>query len=206
MGFYLKFMKLTEREKFIILVDNDKIYNSDAIILLEGDGTFRCQKAVELYKYGYSNKIIFSGGISDHAYGSFPVEDLLPTLKQLGLNENDLIIENLSRNTKEQADLVIKIAINKSWKNLILVASHYHQYRAYLTFLESIRISNIDIMLYNAPANDLEWFNHTGWGTRFELLESEFDKILDYQQLGHVASFEFAINYQIKKEKLSIGL
>jgi len=205
LGSFLKFMKVTEREKFIILVDNDRIFKSDAIVLLEGDGEFRCPKAVELYKYGYSNKIIFSGGISNHSYGSYPIEDLLPILIQHGLNENDLIIENISRNTKEQADYVIQIANNNGWKNLILVASHYHQYRAYLTFLESIRISNTDILLYNSPANDLDWFNYTEWGCRFELLESEFDKILHYQKLGHIASFEFAINYQRKKEKFSIG-
>ena len=41
---------MTECEKFISVVDNDILKPSDAIILLEGDGLNRYQKAVELYK------------------------------------------------------------------------------------------------------------------------------------------------------------
>ena len=40
-------MHLTNREKFIALTDNDGIQNSDAIILLEGDG-FNRYKTVTL--------------------------------------------------------------------------------------------------------------------------------------------------------------
>ena len=55
---------MTSREKFIAIVDNDNIQKSDAIILLEGDGFNRYRKAVELYKEGYAEKIVFSGGIT----------------------------------------------------------------------------------------------------------------------------------------------
>ena len=46
-------MKITDREKFIALVDNDSIDKSDVIVLLEGDGYNRYSKAVELFKKGY---------------------------------------------------------------------------------------------------------------------------------------------------------
>ena len=51
-------MMLTTREEFIILVDNDTLKPSDAIVLLEGDGLFRVNKAVELYHENYSKKIL----------------------------------------------------------------------------------------------------------------------------------------------------
>lgn len=40
---------ITDREKIIAIIDNDILFPSDAIILLEGDGLNRYQKAVELY-------------------------------------------------------------------------------------------------------------------------------------------------------------
>ena len=53
---------MTDREKVIALVDNDCLQKSDAIVLLEGDGLNRYQKAVDLFKRGFADKIIFSGG------------------------------------------------------------------------------------------------------------------------------------------------
>ena len=41
---------ITDREKILAIVDNDCLMHSDAAILLEGDGFFRFQKAVDLYK------------------------------------------------------------------------------------------------------------------------------------------------------------
>ena len=38
-------MSLSKREKFIALVDNDGLLKSDVIVLLEGDGYNRYQKA-----------------------------------------------------------------------------------------------------------------------------------------------------------------
>ena len=37
---------MTERERFIAVVDNDILRSSDAIILLEGDGLNRYRKAM----------------------------------------------------------------------------------------------------------------------------------------------------------------
>lgn len=189
------------REKFIILVDNDCIKKSDAIILLEGDGLNRIQKAVELYQLGFAETLVFSGGITNYDYGSFPFSYVYPELINAGVPPSAIIHESKSQNTREQAIEVIKLANLKSWKNLILVASHYHQYRAYLTFLKELLDLNRNIILYNAPAKDLSWFEETVWGKRYDLLEQEFLRIEKYCQLGHLANFNEAIEYQKWKEQ-----
>ena len=119
-------MDLTSREKFIALTDNDGIQKSDAIILLEGDGFNRYKKAVDLYKLGFSSKIIFSGGITDFNYGSYPFSMILPKMLSLGVPKKDIIHEKKSKNTKDQAIEVIKLAIKNNWGNLILVLSLIH--------------------------------------------------------------------------------
>ena len=193
-------MEISEREKFIILVDNDIIKKADAIILLEGDALNRCKQAASLYKYNFSNKIVFSGGITDHNYGSLPAEFILPELIKLGVKLEHIIIEDKSQNTKEQAEEVIKIVLKNNWSKIILVASHNHQYRAFLTFLKVINDLNYNLIIYNAPAKDLKWFSDGGYGTRFDQLESEFVRIYKYRQIGHLATFDEAIKYQQWKE------
>lgn len=192
---------MTLREKIIVLVDNDCLQISDAIILLEGDGLNRCSKAAELFNLGYAKTIVFSGGITNLAYGSIPFSEAKPILIKSGIPNHSIIHENKSQNTREQAIEVIKLAKANKWKSLILIASHYHQYRAYLTFLREVLNSNNMLLLYNAPEKKLDWFTQTGWGNRFDLLESEFDRIDKYTANKYLASFEETIEYQKWKEQ-----
>lgn len=193
-------MSMTDKEKFIALVDNDSLKKSDAIVLLEGDGLNRYEKAVDLYKAGWAERIIFSGGIVDYEYGSYPFKDVLPHIINKGISEDVIIHEDTSQNTKEQAIEVVNIADSRNWQKMILVATHDHQYRAYLTFLKVVLELGTKIILYNAPVRNLKWFEDTGWGTRFSRLEKEFARIDKYYNQGHLASFEEAIEYQKWKE------
>ena len=191
---------ITDREKIIAIIDNDILFPSDAIILLEGDGLNRYQKAVELYNQNIATKIVFSGNITDYEYGSFPFSDVLPYILKEGIPVDAVIHEDKSLNTREQAIEVVKMAIINEWKRLVLVASHEHQYRAYLTFLREVLDRKSDIVLYNAPVRNLRWVNKSEWGIRFERLEQEFVRIERYSQLGHLATYREAINYQKWKE------
>tara|TARA_B100000965_G_scaffold109039_1_gene90166 strand:- start:594 stop:1223 length:630 start_codon:yes stop_codon:yes gene_type:complete len=194
-------MSLTIREKFIALVDNDGLLDSDAIVLLEGDGFNRYKKAADLYLNGLAKRIIFSGAITDYDYGSFPFKDILPKLLSAGVPKNAIIHEKKSKNTREQAVEVIKLAESRKWKKIILVATHEHQYRAYLTFLKEVLETNKEILLFNSPVRNLKWFENNVWGRRFDNIDKEFDKIEKYMEMGHLASYQDAINYQEIKEK-----
>lgn len=191
---------MTEREQFIAIVDNDILRPSDAIILLEGDGYYRVDEAITLYKSRVAPKIIFSGDIEDYKYGSYPLKDLLPKLLDGGVKQEDIIHENISLNTREQAIEVIKLSKLNYWKRLVLVASQEHQYRAYLTFLREVIDSNSGIILFNSPTRNLGWFSACEWGRRFERLKLEFLRIEKYSEFGHLASFSEAIQYQEWKE------
>lgn len=194
---------ITDREKILAIVDNDCLTASDAVILLEGDGLFRFSKAVELYKIGMAKKIVFSGNIIDREYGSFPFEEVKPFILEGGVPEEDLIHEDISRHTREQAVEVVKMAIANGWKKLALVASHEHQYRAYLTFLREVLDTKSSLILYNTPARNLNWFVDSGWGTRYERLAAEFERIERYSKMGHLANADEVVAYQQWKESLS---
>ena len=192
---------ITDREIIMAIVDNDCLKPSDAIILLEGDGFHRFQKAVDLYKKGYGKKIVFSGAIVQKEYGSYPFEEVKPFILNAGVPEEDLIHEDKSLQTQQQAVEVVKMTMENGWKRLALVASHEHQYRAYLTFLRQVLDSKSGIILYNAPVRNLDWFVDSGWGMRFNRLKAEIERIEKYSELGHLANAQEVVEYQQWKEK-----
>ena len=192
---------ITDREIIMAIVDNDCLKPSDAIILLEGDGFHRFQKAVDLYTKGLGKKIVFSGAIVQREYGSYPFEEIRPFILNAGVPEADLIHEDKSLQTQQQAVEVVKMAMENGWKRLVLVASHEHQYRAYLTFLRQVLDSKSGIILYNAPVRDLDWFEDSGWGMRFDRLKSEIERIEKYSAFGHLANAQEVVDYQRWKEK-----
>lgn len=193
---------ITDREIIMAIVDNDCLKKSDVAVLLEGDGFFRLRKAIDLYKCKIVDKIVFSGNAIDKSYGSYPYEEIKPLLIEGGVLENDLIHENVSLNTREQAVEIVKMARLNNWKKIALIASDEHQYRAYLTFLREVIDSDSDLMIYNAPVGNLQWFVDSGWGTRIERLKAEFVRIEKYSKLGHLANVKEVIEYQKWKESI----
>ena len=190
---------MTDREKFIALLGTDEPTECDAIILLEGDGLARYKKAVSLYKSGIAPVICFSGGFDDEKSGAYTFDRIKPLILSEGVPEAALLLEGKPRNTYEQAVEVIGLAKNKGWKRIALVASHYHSYRAFLTFLCVQKRKLPELVIDMAAVRDLDWYGETDWGRRIDLLENEFDKIKDYQDKNNVASYKDGIEYLRKK-------
>lgn len=194
-------MIISDREKLLHLIFTERVVKSDAIVLLEGDGYARVQTAIDLYHDGYAPRIIFSGGITNYSYGSYPFSDVLPLLKEGGVPESAVIHESKSQHTKQQAIEVVKLALKHNWHRLILVATPHHQLRAYLTFLKQIGDKKQDLLLVNFSARNVEWYSENEWGKRFDLLNQEFERIEMYTQNGDLATIEEALKYQKWKEK-----
>lgn len=183
--------------QLLAVVLNDFIEESDAIICLQGDGYVRADWSFSLFKMGISPRIVVSGGIKENPF----VEDIANYLKNKGVEE--VIVENQSNNTREQALNVIKLVKNNNWKKIILVASGFHQPRAFLTFLKAKDDANLDLKIFNSPVANLSWFKNTAWKkTRLELLEEEFKKIDEYMLKGHLATIDQGLNYQKWKEEI----
>lgn len=195
-------MELSDREKCIFLINNDLLKRSDAIVVLEGDGKARVQFASELYHGGLAKRLVFSGGVKNLAYGSFPFDMLKEEFEKFNINSDQIIVESKSRHTREQALEIILMAKMNSWRKLILVASNYHQLRAFLTFLKVLFEEGLEnkIQIFNAPVRNLHWYETTPWGRRIDILETELEKIDNYFLEGHVASYKQLIDYYKWKE------
>lgn len=183
------------------IVSNDFVLKSDALICLEGDGCNRAKETLRLFKKKLAKNIVISGGYNNPPF-SIPAEKLVKFFLEKGVPSKSIILEEKSQNTLEQAKETMKIAKERKWKRIILVASHFHQLRAYLTFLKAMEDLKIKIEIFNAPPNNLSWFERTAAGfNRIKLLEKELKKIKEYQKKGHLVLFPKAIEYQKWKEK-----
>lgn len=187
--------------RLMALANNDFIRKGDAIICLEGDGLTRVSWTIELFKKKMARTIVISGGLEKCPF-SIPAREMAKEFVKKGVPRKNLILEEKSQFTFEQGQEVMKLVRAKGWKKIILIASAFHQPRAFLTFLRAMKDAKLKIQIFNAPAPGLPWFEKTPLGkTRFELLEEEFGKIEKYYKEGHLVSIQEAIDYQRWKEK-----
>jgi uncharacterized SAM-binding protein YcdF (DUF218 family) len=97
--------------------------------------------AVELYKQGLADNLIFSSG---YMY-VFKEPLLMKALAiSLGVPENAVILEDKARNTYENVDFVARILGKKGWDKILLVSSPYHMRRASLVFNKVAKNIRVD--------------------------------------------------------------
>ena len=180
---------MTDREQFCAVLDGQPTRYGEAIIVLCGqDEDQRAFVGVKCLRDGAAPMIVLTGhsapGVAKKVLGC-------------GVAPDRILIEDASHNTREQAVNTVALAMEHGWTKLILVASPYHMYRAYLTFLQALNERGVAkvIHLMPVPATQLSWWGKPiGCDTpRAELLGLEFEKIDRHGE--HVASYADGVAY-----------
>ena len=97
----------------------------------------RLTDAVVLYKRGIIRKILISGGSGDLLIKEAAEADLTrPFLLDMGVRDTDILLENRSRNTHENAVLTKQLIDNQQLTEpkLLLITSAFHMPRAFACF------------------------------------------------------------------------
>lgn len=190
---------MTEREQFCNVLCNGPILQGDAVVVLCGeDADPRLAVATQLLVTGAAPTIVLSGGKHDpprwHGAGALAL-----VLLGRGVAHDRIRVEAESMNTRDQAVNVVALAGAEGWGRLLMVASPYHQYRAYLTFLQALREAGQAeaIHLIMIAAGQTPWLQPPAGmdDTRLDLLTTEFAKIDEYAVNGHVASYADGLAY-----------
>lgn len=102
-------------------------------------GVDRLIQAIDLYKRGHIKKIIFTGGSGRILKPDMKEAALVkPYILKMGVDENDLIIENESQNTKENARFTKAIVDSLQLKgNYLLITSAFHMRRSIACFTKA---------------------------------------------------------------------
>ena len=130
---------------------------SDAIVVLGAGvtengwpGKFsleRTVKGVILYKQGYAHKLVFSGGWDHDGYIS-SAKAMLQVAEDLGVPKQNILFEDKSHDTHENALFTAELLKEHQLKSIILVTSASHMKRSALVF------NKLGMPVYPAPVEE----------------------------------------------------
>lgn len=138
---------------------------ADAIVVVSGgDTNARTDAGIELYQNGWAGKLIFSGAAQDKS-GPSNAAAMESRAMAAGIPESDILIEEFSETTQQNAANTQSIFAENGFNKVILVTSGYHQRRANIEFER--RASDVTILNYPLTNDDdwsaLWWLTPRGW-------------------------------------------
>lgn len=126
----------------------------DAIVAVSGgDTSARAEEAIRLYKDGWASRIIFSGAAADKT-GPSNASVMKQQAIDAGVDPYDVLTEETSENTAQNAAETTSIFEKQNIKSAILVTSPYHERRALLEFRK--RAGGVSFRARPA-LNDKQW-------------------------------------------------
>lgn len=159
------------------LSPQDTLRRADMIVAVSGGETEqRAQEAVQLYKQGYAPRILFSGAAEDKTGPSNAAAMRMMAIKQ-GVSPSDILVEEDSVDTLDNAVQSEKIIKAQGAKSIILVTSPYHQRRTAMSFR---KVLGDQTAIINHSAADSSWRKSSWWRSPFavSLTLSELQKIV----------------------------
>ena len=145
-----------------LIYKKDDLKPADAIVVLSGEENERVEYAVYLFREDWAKKdrLIMSGGplVWRHSWASLMKEHA----EYLGISGKNILLEDKSMTTEENARYTKEILRENGYKSLILVTSPYHSRRAAIIFQ---KVLGKEIKVLSAPVED-SWFKFSDWWKR----------------------------------------
>lgn len=116
-----------------ILLGGDIVsFDNDSERVIFRSGADRLLQAISLYETGVIKKIVISGGSGHLLYRDRTEASFIKRyLTEIGISSNDIIVENMSKNTFENARYTAKILDKNNLKDTaLLITSSLHMRRA----------------------------------------------------------------------------
>ncbi len=140
----------------------DELKPADVIVVLAGEEKESVEYGAYLFREDWAKKdrMIMAGGplVWKHSWASLMKEHA----EYLGIPGRNILLEDKSRNTEEDAKYTKEILQKYKYKSLILVTAPYHSKRAFTIFQ---KVMGKDIKIISAPVEN-SWFNFKDWWKR----------------------------------------
>lgn len=171
---------------------------SDAIVVLSGEGDKRASVACELLRQQGAPLVVVTGALDKPPF-SLPAAKLEAYLLGQGVSPGRILRVEEGTNTREEADAVVRLARQKKWRRVLVVTSPFHVPRVGLTFVQSLYDAGAqtELRVLIVPASQLRW-DAVPAGLKKSagaLFRGELRKIRKYQRTGDIASYESGIEY-----------
>ncbi len=134
----------------------DPLQKSDAIIELSIDNFYadRATRSAEIYRKGLAPMVVASG-VRLRPYAG--VSELMEhDLVERGVPKEEILkYPHDAENTREEAEALAKLAMQKNWKSVIIVTSNFHTRRARYIF-RRVFPGNISVSVAGARDGDFD--------------------------------------------------
>ena len=158
----------------------------------------RVEKVVELYNNKRIQKVIFMGGIngvSNQDNSLIAEADKMKELAiELGINENDIIVEDTSNNTFENIDNAMYLLRNEmdTIKNIIVITSEFHLKRCYAILKKNYPNINTTLVAAKDGFSDSDnWFlSDNSWNSGRSLATYEAHLLIKYARENKIEDLE----------------
>ncbi|OIP22224.1 hypothetical protein COX95_03315 [bacterium CG_4_10_14_0_2_um_filter_33_32] len=158
------------------LSPQDNLDKSDVIIVISGGETIeRTAEGVKLFKQGYASYLLFSGAAKSGTVSN--AKGMKNYAIKQGVSSNNILLEEKSTSTYENALFSKNILEKNNFKKIILVTSPYHQKRAYMNFSF---ILGRDYNIINHSSSDSNWNSDKWWDNKksVNITMSEFVRVM----------------------------
>lgn len=131
----------------VLLLANNKIEDSDVIIVLSGKSG-RIEQAVKLYEAGKTSYLILSNSREKISSKG----DMLQIALSLGIPREAIITEDAAQSTYENAKYTLPIMQEHGFKSAIVVSSDFHMRRVKFNFDRVYKGSGIKLTYVGADS------------------------------------------------------
>ncbi len=148
------------------LIKEDSLQHADAMFVLSGGGYDRGNEAVKIFKQGFANKIICTGGNPVVELKVFDIDTLecdmtVANLRRQHIPDSCIVQINYGTSTLEEADTILSFCKKHHFKKVIILSSLMHTGRVNTVFRKRLAEANVQLLLRGAPAsrfNEMLWW------------------------------------------------
>lgn len=180
----------------ILFCNKEEQKQGDCIFVYGGRGIERVQKAVELYRNKQAKYILFSGGLKYGKYTYSEAAMMRDNAVKMGVPVEDILTEELSNNTKENALSSLFTLENKfgihTVKRLLIVSIPYHYRRCLLTF-KTYYPQWIEYSWYSANYKHCQSNNWWRSSDFDDYVRKEIDNLINFVREGQLIDVEIEI-------------
>ncbi len=165
------------------LVVRDPLKAADAVAVLSGGGEERLQYATRLVNEKYAKKLILTEtGSVDPDGGKISQSMTKDAIDEGVKKKNQYIAGKNVENTKDEAEVVLKLALNRKWDSVIVVTDTFHSRRTKVIFADVFRGSGIQVQV-NPVDVEGYWYHPGRWWAdekSFSLTITEYLSLASY--------------------------
>jgi uncharacterized SAM-binding protein YcdF (DUF218 family) len=172
---------------------NHKLEKADLIMVLGSIDIRVAYYGADLFLEGYSDKILFSGGIAHQSdllkttWENSEADQFAEVAIAKGVPESSIYKEGRAENTGQNIKYAFELIKNENWniKRIILVQKPYMERRTYATFMKQWPGDEIEIMITSPQLDFDEYFNEQiDKETTINLMVGDLQRIKDYPAKG----------------------